>query len=158
MRRDGALRSEEHTSELQSPVHLVCRLLLEKKNADVLRRDVAATQRLHVATMRAEDRLAIANLVVADDDALAAAETQAGYVSFVRPATRQTQAVDQRVAIVHVIPEPRAAERRAERGVVNGDDAAIAGGGLVHERHLLVLVLLEQREQRRRFFFFSAGA
>src|SRR5690348_17938970 len=32
--RDGgraASRSEEHTSELQSPVHLVCRLLLEKK-------------------------------------------------------------------------------------------------------------------------------
>src|SRR5690348_17598756 len=27
----GVLRSEEHTSELQSPVHLVCRLLLEKK-------------------------------------------------------------------------------------------------------------------------------
>src|SRR5258708_21672490 len=36
-RRDDAyqllkqLRSEEHTSELQSPDHLVCRLLLEKK-------------------------------------------------------------------------------------------------------------------------------
>src|SRR5690348_17539168 len=27
----GNGRSEEHTSELQSPVHLVCRLLLEKK-------------------------------------------------------------------------------------------------------------------------------
>src|SRR4051794_41259541 len=27
----AVLRSEEHTSELQSPVHLVCRLLLEKK-------------------------------------------------------------------------------------------------------------------------------
>src|SRR6266487_5206419 len=27
----AAIRSEEHTSELQSPVHLVCRLLLEKK-------------------------------------------------------------------------------------------------------------------------------
>src|SRR5258708_28262676 len=26
-----AIRSEEHTSELQSPDHLVCRLLLEKK-------------------------------------------------------------------------------------------------------------------------------
>src|SRR4051794_41231879 len=26
-----SIRSEEHTSELQSPVHLVCRLLLEKK-------------------------------------------------------------------------------------------------------------------------------
>src|SRR5690348_17601123 len=30
LRRPGP-RSEEHTSELQSPVHLVCRLLLEKK-------------------------------------------------------------------------------------------------------------------------------
>src|SRR6267154_3778613 len=28
---DAHTRSEEHTSELQSPVHLVCRLLLEKK-------------------------------------------------------------------------------------------------------------------------------
>src|SRR5438552_14145795 len=27
-----SVRSEEHTSELQSPDHLVCRLLLEKKN------------------------------------------------------------------------------------------------------------------------------
>src|SRR5207244_6309088 len=27
-------RSEEHTSELQSPDHLVCRLLLEKKNKE----------------------------------------------------------------------------------------------------------------------------
>src|SRR5438876_1478955 len=30
-RREATPRSEEHTSELQSPVHLVCRLLLEKK-------------------------------------------------------------------------------------------------------------------------------
>src|SRR2546426_6526673 len=30
-RRDGGSRSEEHTSELQSPCNLVCRLLLEKK-------------------------------------------------------------------------------------------------------------------------------
>src|SRR5437660_11606596 len=29
---EGAVRSEEHTSELQSRGHLVCRLLLEKKN------------------------------------------------------------------------------------------------------------------------------
>src|SRR5438876_5362741 len=28
-------RSEEHTSELQSPVHLVCRLLLEKKKEKI---------------------------------------------------------------------------------------------------------------------------
>src|SRR2546422_7570265 len=31
LRMAGAQRSEEHTSELQSRLHLVCRLLLEKK-------------------------------------------------------------------------------------------------------------------------------
>src|SRR5438876_2474379 len=30
-----SVRSEEHTSELQSPVHLVCRLLLEKKKNEI---------------------------------------------------------------------------------------------------------------------------
>src|SRR5687768_18273301 len=30
--KPGQQRSEEHTSELQSRLHLVCRLLLEKKN------------------------------------------------------------------------------------------------------------------------------
>src|SRR5438876_8820060 len=42
----GNERSEEHTSELQSPVHLVCRLLLEKKkhNNEILwRYDAALT-------------------------------------------------------------------------------------------------------------------
>src|SRR5437763_2523158 len=31
-----AHRSEEHTSELQSPMYLVCRLLLEKKNSNTI--------------------------------------------------------------------------------------------------------------------------
>src|SRR5690348_18110699 len=31
----AVVRSEEHTSELQSPVQLVCRLLLEKKNMTI---------------------------------------------------------------------------------------------------------------------------
>src|SRR5436189_4037710 len=31
VRISWAMRSEEHTSELQSPMYLVCRLLLEKK-------------------------------------------------------------------------------------------------------------------------------
>src|SRR5438309_8439055 len=34
-RRRELLRSEEHTSELQSQFHLVCRLLLEKKNPHI---------------------------------------------------------------------------------------------------------------------------
>src|SRR2546429_5270255 len=34
--REAGVRSEEHTSELQSRLHLVCRLLLEKKNTSVV--------------------------------------------------------------------------------------------------------------------------
>src|SRR2546430_5556755 len=35
-RPDGAARSEEHTSELQSQSNLVCRLLLEKKKKTIV--------------------------------------------------------------------------------------------------------------------------
>src|SRR5258708_24783952 len=35
MVRPAGRRSEEHTSELQSPDHLVCRLLLEKKKTSL---------------------------------------------------------------------------------------------------------------------------
>src|SRR5690348_18202805 len=38
-------RSEEHTSELQSPVQLVCRLLLEKKKGGTARRGGAGAGR-----------------------------------------------------------------------------------------------------------------
>src|SRR2546429_1440519 len=39
-------RSEEHTSELQSRLHLVCRLLLEKKNDKRLNRELLAERSL----------------------------------------------------------------------------------------------------------------
>src|SRR2546422_8553610 len=35
---DKVVRSEEHTSELQSRLHLVCRLLLEKKKTKIIQR------------------------------------------------------------------------------------------------------------------------
>src|SRR5690348_17599784 len=41
-RSGSRVRSEEHTSELQSPVHLVCRLLLEKK-----KKTTASNKSLH---------------------------------------------------------------------------------------------------------------
>src|SRR5256885_5725567 len=40
----GNLRSEEHTSELQSPCNLVCRLLLEKKNSSQLHAPIRHAQ------------------------------------------------------------------------------------------------------------------
>src|SRR5258708_22757684 len=39
-------RSEEHTSELQSPDHLVCRLLLEKKKYKAASRKITTIERL----------------------------------------------------------------------------------------------------------------
>src|SRR2546427_5174959 len=42
-RRKAYVRSEEHTSELQSQSNLVCRLLLEKKKKRKLRSDITAS-------------------------------------------------------------------------------------------------------------------
>src|SRR5258708_18153845 len=52
-------RSEEHTSELQSPDHLVCRLLLEKKNhlrdeAHLKRRRLLSARLVVLARQRRE--------------------------------------------------------------------------------------------------------
>src|SRR5438876_2386004 len=41
---DRSGRSEEHTSELQSPVHLVCRLLLEKKKKKTKKKTLKITE------------------------------------------------------------------------------------------------------------------
>src|SRR5438876_3343628 len=46
-RRGTPLRSEEHTSELQSPVHLVCRLLLEKKKKKKQKKKTLKTNTTH---------------------------------------------------------------------------------------------------------------
>src|SRR5437879_8618477 len=52
-----SIRSEEHTSELQSPMYLVCRLLLEKKKIKNNKKKIVkkiVTQRIwcHLATRR----------------------------------------------------------------------------------------------------------
>src|SRR5258708_28028781 len=47
----AAARSEEHTSELQSPDHLVCRLLLEKKKTkEKLKKNSVMTNKLAKST------------------------------------------------------------------------------------------------------------
>src|SRR5688572_32085788 len=46
-------RSEEHTSELQSQSNLVCRLLLEKKNASETTPGIRAANTVHLSTPHA---------------------------------------------------------------------------------------------------------
>src|SRR2546429_2123088 len=48
MRRKGTHRSEEHTSELQSRLHLVCRLLLEKKKTGTDTLDIGHDMRPNI--------------------------------------------------------------------------------------------------------------
>src|SRR4051812_49871311 len=53
-RRYNAWRSEEHTSELQSHVNLVCRLLLEKKKEQP-RETANVSRHRHIRTQRQRD-------------------------------------------------------------------------------------------------------
>src|SRR5258708_22292384 len=50
------LRSEEHTSELQSPDHLVCRLLLEKKKKPRYHRATGRGRASTYSTVQARER------------------------------------------------------------------------------------------------------
>src|SRR5258708_21831154 len=60
-RNRHGMRSEEHTSELQSPDHLVCRLLLEKKkqprsrDTDRMNHERGARTRTTLAACRCEE-------------------------------------------------------------------------------------------------------
>src|SRR5258708_7986143 len=51
----GHLRSEEHTSELQSPDHLVCRLLLEKKKKHKRTQSRSRCARHHTVSCEARE-------------------------------------------------------------------------------------------------------
>src|SRR3989442_11749018 len=53
----GPLRSEEHTSELQSRPHLVCRLLLEKKKHRTTNRVFLTSTEVSISTHLLSSRL-----------------------------------------------------------------------------------------------------
>src|SRR2546429_7143263 len=55
----GEARSEEHTSELQSRLHLVCRLLLEKKKKQPSVHSIVTVQSIDLITFRCSDSLCI---------------------------------------------------------------------------------------------------
>src|SRR5437763_10790666 len=60
-RRSRPARSEEHTSELQSPMYLVCRLLLEKKKKNIFQmngsnQDRRTRRTTHNHGMRYDDK------------------------------------------------------------------------------------------------------
>src|SRR2546429_4746377 len=69
-RLSGDTRSEEHTSELQSRLHLVCRLLLEKKKSSphTASRNAIALTTLADATFTGSERGPVSSSHVTDVD------------------------------------------------------------------------------------------
>jgi hypothetical protein len=111
--------------------------------ADVAGRVVAAAERLHEAAVRPQQRLGLVARRVAEDDGLAAAEVDAGAGGLVGHRLAQLEDVLERVVLAGVRVEARAAERRAERGRVDGDDRLQAAGAVLAEHDLLVPGVLE---------------
>src|SRR5690606_38140779 len=107
---------------------------------------LAAAQRLDEAAVCAEDHLALRRAIVTDDHGLAAAQVETGDGSLVRHSAREAEYVDDCLFLRGVVPEARAAKRRAERRVVYRDDPLVADARLVAEDKLLVLVLAHRLE------------
>src|SRR2546429_6103932 len=56
--RWSRVRSEEHTSELQSRLHLVCRLLLEKKKKQEMEADFVYDEGAYISLQRIKNSVA----------------------------------------------------------------------------------------------------
>ena len=106
--------------------------------ADVGGGQVASSQGVHESPVGAHQGLRFVAVGVADDDALAAAQVQAGCGRLVGHGLGQAQGVGQGLGLALVGPHPGAAAGRAEGGVVDGDDGLEAGAGVGEHRHLLV--------------------
>src|SRR5437763_1059465 len=120
-----ATRSEEHTSELQSPMYLVCRLLLEKKKRDGARAGNLET--LPHPPYAASLPLAISRRSV---------------VSFppTRPPHTYTLSLHDalpicRIAFVYVCARVKGRTHRAMRGVMTQPRVAANLGNARHEGH-----------------------
>src|SRR5258708_14856574 len=88
--------------------------------------------------MGGKNLLALGGAVVAEDDRFASAAGESGESALVGHPARETQSVIQGLVIAAVIPEPRAARPGAKRGVVNGNNAAIAGSRVFRKDDALV--------------------
>ena len=95
------------------------------RRVHVFGRDVPAAEFVDGRPECAQERLRSRRArVVEQHDRLATALVEPCHRRLEAHRLRQPQHVDERVALRRVVPEPDAAERRAERGRVDGDDAA----------------------------------
>ena len=128
-------RAAEHVAGLLAgPVHVLGR------GPDVLARVVAPAEALDRPAERPEQRLGLVRLRIADDHGLAAAISQVGHGGLEGHAPREPEHVGERVGLAAVGPHPAAADRRAERRVMDGDDRLEPAIPIEEEAYLLVRV------------------
>jgi hypothetical protein len=100
------------------------------RRVDVLGGDVLATDRFDEPPHREVERLGLDLLRVPDHDRLAAAEPRVGHRRLEGHAARQALHIEQGLLFGGVGPHAEATQRRAEGGVVHGDDRVQATGGV----------------------------
>ena len=108
------------------------------EGADVAGGVVAAVERLHEAAVGAQQGLGLDPGRVADDHGLAAAEVEPGQRRLVGHPAGEVEDVVERVLLGGVGVEAGAAQGRAERGGVDGDDRLQPGRLVVAEHDLLM--------------------
>ena len=108
------------------------------RHADVLGRDIIAAETVDRTPERGEQLGRFGAVGIGEDHRLAAAQGQAGHGVLVAHPARQAQRIGQRIGIVGIMPEPRAAGGRAEVGRVQRDDRAQAAGLVGNEMQRLM--------------------
>ena len=109
-----------------------------RAGANIFGRDVATAERIHEPAVCAEEHLALGRAAIPDDHRLAATEVEPCDGVLVRHAAREAQRVDDRLFVIRILPEARAAEGGTERRVMDRDDAAIPARFVVAHDDLLV--------------------
>ena len=112
------------------------RLHVGDAGADILGRDIGATQFLDRAAERLEQRDPVELAFGPAQHRLGAAKGQAGHGILVAHALGQAAGIVQRRADVGIMPEAAAAGARPDRGAVDGNHAVQPAGGIKQPHRL----------------------
>ena len=143
------------------PVTLACgsqEIGVGQRQADILAGVVLAVERGQHLGIGLEQRRRLVRAGIGHDDGLAATEGHAGDGGFVGHAARKAQRVGQRGVKGRVRPDPRAAQRGAERRVVDGDDGGQAARRSSRPSQMLLVAVIGVEPRRLAVMSVSSSA
>ena len=115
---------------------------------DILRCDISPVQALHIAAQSAKIGFGLHLGRVTYQDGFPPAQVKPRRGGLEGHAARQAQAVDERLFFGRVVPDARAAQRRAQCGVMDDGNALQPRRTIIEMDDLFVLVLLHAIENR----------